>query len=572
MSAAYCLKRRRRQTIAGLLGCGALLAPVGAAPLLPDAGTILQESRRPPLAAPQKPPAPAIVIDEPRADDSVDDTRPIAVSRWRFADGLPPQVSEAELQALLAPELGRSHTLKGLVGIAGRVTRHLRERGALLAFAYVPAQQIDDGVVTIAVVAGRYGKVSVSGKTCQRDDLVPGTFSALRSGEIIDAETLERALLLANDIPGVQVEAALAPGDAGGTADLSVNATTRERVSGVVYADNAGISSTGQARAGAQITVNGLLGTGDSLAIGGLSSFKGLNNYDVSYGTLIGTQGLKFTLREAKTDYSLGDDFAALDATGTARIDSAELSYPLIRRRDANLTLSAGYDHKKLTDDVDSVSSHVGKTARLWRFGASGNFNDTLAGAASNDLSLTYSHGELAIDEDDALASDASSAQTAGNFAKLNVAYRREQTLTTDLQLNLSFAAQQASKNLDSSEKFYLGGPGGVRAYPQSEAPGDQGYRATLELRWKMAPLRSAKDSVFLSTFADYGAVQANKNPWPGSGENDRQLAGAGVGVLWQIEKKAALRADLAWKIGSEVATADTDKSPRLWLQGAFYF
>jgi hemolysin activation/secretion protein len=54
--------------------------------------------------------------------------------------------------------------------------------------------------------------------------------------------------------------------------------------------------------------------------------------------------------------------------------------------------------------------------------------------------------------------------------------------------LYASFSGQRASKNLDSSEEFFLGGPNGVRAYPQGEGAGDEGWLSRLELRHGAGP------------------------------------------------------------------------------------
>ncbi len=48
------------------------------------------------------------------------------------------------------------------------------------------------------------------------------------------------------------------------------------------------------------------------------------------------------------------------------------------------------------------------------------------------------------------------------------------------------FKAQLSSGNLDSSSKFSLGGPAGVRAYPVGEGSGDQGLQLSLEARRAM--------------------------------------------------------------------------------------
>jgi len=141
-----------------------------------------------------------------------------------------------------------------------------------------------------------------------------------------------------------------------------------------------------------------------------------------------------------------------------------------------------------------------------------------------------------------------------------------------NLQLNLSFAGQLASKNLHSSEKFYLGGPTGVRAYPQSEADGDEGYRFTAELRYRVPGLSTPKSGFYLAGFFDYGGVLRHKTDYDPTTANWRSLSGAGIGLIWTRERDYAFRLDYAWKTCGEVAAADTDKNGRIWLQAIKYF
>jgi hemolysin activation/secretion protein len=140
------------KTLLAVLGVllGSTVFPAFAAPTVPlDSGAILEETKRSPTARPPQPDAPALRIDEPRPDEALDDVQTIPVSAFRLSGELPPGVPADELQALLAGEAGRSHTLKSLAGVTQRLTRHLRERGYLLAFAYLPAQEIKNGEVAM---------------------------------------------------------------------------------------------------------------------------------------------------------------------------------------------------------------------------------------------------------------------------------------------------------------------------------------------------------------------------------------------------------------------------------------
>ncbi len=544
-----------------------LAVPALAAPVKPDTGSILEDSKLPPLVQPPKPAAPPIKIEERRPDQQADDTQPIPVTAFRLKGDLP--IPAAELQGLLAGETGKSHTLRGLNELAGRLTTHLRDRGFLLAFAYIPTQEIADGQVDITVVPGVYGQILVQGNAHLKDSFLRGIFHAAQPGGVITRTPLERALLIANEIPGLEVRSTFAPGKTPGSADLIISAADAGKISGAAYTDNWGGRYTGRVRYGVQLHLNNLSGVGDSFSLGGLSSFDGLNNYDFGYNAYLGTSGLQGYVRHSRVSYTLGDDFASLNATGNAVVTSAGLSYPLVKSRSFSLATNLDYEHKSLTDDASGASEK--RSDNLWTFGLGGQSSDSWGGGGANSFLLSYTHGNLKDDSAAAATADATSG-SAGGFGKWTLNLQRQQFVRKNLQLNLSFAGQLASKNLHSSEKFYLGGSTGVRAYPQSEADGDEGYRFTAELRYRVPGLSTAKSGFYLAGFFDYGGVLRHKNDYDPTTTNWRSLSGAGIGLLWTRDRDYAFRLDYAWKTCGEVATADTDKNGRIWLQVIKYF
>ena len=138
----------------------------------------------------------------------------------------------------------------------------------MLAFAYIPAQEINEGNVDITIVPGQYGQIRIGGNAHLQDAFLRGIFHAARTGGIIMRAPLERALLIADEIPGLQVRSTLAPGKTAGTADLMITVTDTGKFSGAVYVDNWGSRYTGRVRYGTQISLNNLSGTGDSFRIG----------------------------------------------------------------------------------------------------------------------------------------------------------------------------------------------------------------------------------------------------------------------------------------------------------------
>jgi hemolysin activation/secretion protein len=141
-----------------------------------------------------------------------------------------------------------------------------------------------------------------------------------------------------------------------------------------------------------------------------------------------------------------------------------------------------------------------------------------------------------------------------------------------------NFTGQSAAKNLDSSEKFALGGMG-VRAYPQGEASGDAGALLNLEARYNIPGFEFG--NLQLVGFYDYGSIKLHKTTWAGwqpiglpNFPNSYSLSGAGFGLNVYKENDFSVRSSVAWKVGSnpgrDALGRDSDsesKSLRFWLQ-----
>jgi hemolysin activation/secretion protein len=176
--------------------------------------------------------------------------------------------------------------------------------------------------------------------------------------------------------------------------------------------------------------------------------------------------------------------------------------------------------------------------------------------------SLGYVAGKLNLDSELA-STDAETAHTAGHFSKWTLDVVRKQSLPDGLEGNIRLSGQWSHKNLDSSEKFSLGGANGVRAYPTGEALGDQGWLAQAELRGQW-------EQVNPYAFIDAGAVKAVNQPWDTSASNTRNLLGSGVGVR-TVQGDWTLDASLAWRLNGGVPQSDpSDRRPRMWMSLAY--
>ena len=532
----------------------------------PSAGGQIQQI--PPVPMPQRA-VPEIRIEQgpPTAAPAADQVKILVKSLHVTGQAL---YSEAQLIAIAGFTPGRELTLSELRAMAAKIADYYHLHGYFVAQAYLPAQDIKDGAVTIEVIEGRYGSVTLRNQSKLSEPLAKGLLSGLNSGDTVAIAPLENRLLLLSDVPGVNVRSTLTPGAEVGTSDLIVDVTPGRSVTGSVEADNGGNRYTGEYRVGATVNLNNPTGHGDVASLRVLTSGAGLNYGRASYQMQFGkaTAGLAYTA----LDYRLGKEFAPLQAHGTAEIASIYGSYPLIRSRNTNLYALAGFDAKTFQDKVDLTSSVTDKKADVWWAGLAGNHLDGFGGGGASSYSLTQSFGNLDIETPAAQALDASTARSNGHYQKLAFAVARLQRITEKVSLYGSINGQFASKNLDISEKMGLGGPYAVRAYPVGEAYADEGYVATLEARLLLPKFSERMPGqMHLVGFADTGGVTLDKNPWA-AGENHRTLSGAGVGLTWADYNNFVVNLYWAHKLGNELATSAPDKSGRFWFQVVKYF
>lgn len=467
-------------------------------------------------------------------------------------------IGSDELLALLADLRGRTLTLAQLQAGAGRITTRYRERGYPLARAYLPAQAIDGGVVRIAVLEGRYGQVEVHNASALRASAVAAPLRHLQPGQAVRAVPLERALLTLRELAGAQASATLRPGAQVGTTDLVVDVQPAQRLVGSIEADNSGNRYTGQYRVTGHLDVNSPLRLGDRLSLQVLATDQDQHQYRAAWQVPVGSWGTQLGTAWSRMDYSLGRDFADLDAHGTARVASAWVTQPLLRRRALDLYAALQYDHKRLQDQIDRFDSLSRKRSRVLTASLYGDGHDGWLGGGATSISLSWSHGRLDLDSALDRVIDRASAGTAGSFNVVRPSLARLQRLGGRWSLYAQAQGQWSDGNLDSSEKFYLGGAYGVRAYPQAEGAGDQGWLASLELRCALDPAWR------VSTFADHGAVRINKDPWD-QADNHRGLSGAGVGLDWAAHGWQA-GASAAWKLGNARVQDGGGHSPQLWV------
>lgn len=512
------------------------------AQVAPDAGSILRQQPQPPVAAPAPPQR--VLPAQPKAEQPDDGPR-VLVKGFRILGAA--LLSEAELAAQLQEIVGRELSLRQLEGAAATLTSYYVQRG-YVARVIVPPQDVRDGIVTLRVIEGRRGGVRVTpqGERIDAQQVAHFIDYRLPKGAALDMAPLGEALAVLNEQPGLSVRATAAPGQGESEIDLLVVASQTPWAQPFVNANNHGLAGTGKNQISGGVVLNNASGRLDALSIL-VNESRGSHYGRVDYSLPVGYSGLRLGLNASHLRYEIVQPaLAALRAEGTAKTWGLMGSYPLVRRENMSLSLQGSLEEKELLDKT--VAGETGNR-RVIVGGLGINGYQTGSGLLPEGV-ISFGAGVVMGNSSQrnatARANDAATRGTHGSLSKLHYNLGLLQPLPATWRLNAALRGQFASGNLDSSERFTLGGPSGVRGYPVGEAIGDEGWLLNLNFT---RPLNAALSASF---FYDLGGIKLNDRLWAGWNaatptlDNSYRLSAIGAGLDWRIAPKAVLTASVA--------------------------
>jgi hemolysin activation/secretion protein len=417
-------------------------------------------------------------------------------------------ISEAEIRDILAPYENRKLTLAQIYEAADRITTLYRDRGYLLAKAYVPAQNATRGTLKIKVVPGRYGTIALQNNSLVRDAFLHGVIDhALAASALIHKDELERTMLLISDLPGAGMpRVSVSSGRQPETSDFVFEVPATRRVDGYLLGDNFGSPYTGRNRLSGGLNLNSPLGIGDRLsAFGIVSEDTHLVNGRIAYSLPIGYTGLRAEVAAFRTTYTLGGIYNDLNATGTADGGSATLTYALRRTREDSIYIFGGYTHKALNDTVLGTSI-ANRSMDLGTVGVTrATLGAILGHPVTTSTTFSFTGGNVEYPDPVQKAINIAGANTVGDYQKVNLTFNSMLALTDRLSLSTDIRAQKSlSGNLDTSEQLSLTGIWGVRSFDEGLA-GDSGFIITPELKYALPDIRNYRH--FIGVFTDVGAA-----------------------------------------------------------------
>lgn len=463
-----------------------------------------------------------------------------------------------QLREQTDPYLGREISGSDIFGLAQAMTARYRNDGYFLTLVVVPPQSLQDGVLTLRAIEGYIASVRVEGdaRVSARLLEIAEKIQAARPAQV---QVLERYLLIANDIPGLQLRSVLAPSETVGAADLTLIASVKD-FDGYASVDNYGSRYLGPNQATLGLSLNQPFRANDQLRFIGVGTGDTQLSYaQLSYSQALNDEGLNLGLTLSQARTRPGDILRPFDVRGRADAVAVSLGYPFVRTRNESLFGRVAYDSAEI--DTDILGSRTTEDRiRALRAGLSWQVLDRLDG--QNNLDVDISQG---VGGTSATALLKSRVGADGYFNKLTFEYTRFQPWGPNWGLGLGLAGQWTeSQPLLSSEQFALGGRRYGRAYEAAELVGDRGLALRLEPRYAAPSAWPGLRAYQLLAFYDLGEVSKVGAHAPGTPAS-QTLASAGLGARLYLVDNITAQLEAAWPLTKAVASAPQDgKAVRL--------
>ncbi len=525
----------------------------------------IEDQLRPPSQPPR--PQPQIEVQELRLETAPEGAdKVVFVLREVNLSGIT-AYSREQIQPLFADRIGQSISLADLYVIAANITRKYRNDGYILTQVVVPPQTIEGGVARLQVVEGTIDTIKVRGGQDSARPMIEAYAAGVAKRSPLNVRDMERALLLINDLPGINARGILSPSKRqAGAADLTV-IVDRKPYDAEIFANNFGTKFLGPYQIGAAGSLNSPFGhneriTAQTVLAPGARLSPELMYFALGYLQPVGGAGTTVQLDGSYTDTDPGYLLKPFEVKGKSEFLAATISHPVIRSRRINLTARMTFDLRDV-DTKDNLEPTRKDRIRALRAGGRFEYLSNLINPAYNMADIEISQGLNIFGATDSHDLNTSRPGADESFTKVNIELQRLQRIIPNVNFFVAMEGQLADNPLLSSEEFGVGGMNYGRGYDPSEIVGDDGVAGKVELQWQTPTTLPYTNDWQVFGFYDIGTVW-NKDEDASALKRD-SLASTGFGLRGTLTTSTAFNAVLAFPLTRQVQTHN-DTNPRLFI------
>lgn len=463
----------------------------------------------------------------------------------------------------------RGITLGMIEMVADTITRYYRERGFVLAKAFIPQQHVRDGVVTLTLLLGELGEVVVHNNVDYSESRIQGIFKGAM-GKPITAQKMEEYLYFVNDLPGLSAQGFFEAGSQVGDSRLNVNVLDERWYDASLRLDNHGSESSGEYRLYADFLFNNPLGIGDQVHLALLNSFQPDNSLYGSfrYNTHLFSPRLRLSLGVSNNDFAVAGNesqpFSDLGITGHSRVADFSTTYILKRSRARNHKF--GFEISQIESVIESeLVPAIGLTDEVQNMELFYEF-DTL-----NQKSRTLHQARMAFTSSKFVAGADAGQDDNPWILNLNyslLTFLDVPLLSQDSRAILQSSFQYSGTSLSSINRFSLAGPTKARGFIINEFYADDGLSLSADWVFQGPAFggvqvggKSLSEVMQPFVFVDAG-YGMNHSLVDGKDDTTAYLSDIGVGL--KLSYGSGLRANitLAKPLSAEIASGTDVREP----------
>ncbi len=445
-------------------------------------------------------------------------------------------LSAAHFRPLYENMIGRQISLADIFNVADEIEKEYRDAGYLLVRAYVPPQHVkaEQGVFTIRVVEGFVESTIVQGANEPTRRLVKSYLSPVQHEHPLRLTSVERALLLSNDIPGVAATGVLRPSPSvPGASDLVVT-LTQPTVTAGLSANNRGSHFSGIWTVTGNAAYNGLFGADEldaAITVAPHAIDQQLSAL-LHYRIALSDDGLVGTMIGAVTHGAPAGSLGKFEIRTDSWAFGPRLTYPLVRTRDNTLSLDGGFTVQDAKVDILGAKISHDKW-RVLDLGVTYSSGDMMGGAFSSTLDVAQGLSILG-----ATPNHSPNLSLGGRttFTKLTGLLRYTNTIAAPVSFAITANGQYALQPLITGEQLLFGGTQVGRGYDPGAVTGDSGVGGSFELRYDTR--LPDYDINALQPYIFFDAAKVWNRPRPaavGIPLSDFNIASTGVGVRFWL-------------------------------------
>lgn len=479
-------------------------------------------------------------------------------------------LTSESLRATVAPFTGEGRDMADIGKAVEAVRSAYAAAGYPVVQVFPPEQKASSGVITLRVIEGKLGKISVAGNSAYNEANIRASLPPLKEGTSPNASRIVAAIVLANENPAKQVAVNLQAGVAAGDVDARID-VTEDRVEKYTLAyDNAGSAGAGYNRVSLAYQ-NANVGNRDHMLSLGLSTTlehpldNGLNiiaAYRIpfyQYGISLDLIG---SFSDSRTQTTLPGGNGTLNFTGRGTYLGTRVNQSLPSMGEYRHKLVYGLDYKDFANETmtgtGGVSSNQGTVTSTPLSLAYIAQAATPAYQAGGSITYASNMGFGLHSTDKHYNDDTTGAPV--HWSAWRVSASLGVPLPQDWQFSAAANAQFTDHRMVNAERFGIGGASSVRGYAERAVTGDSGYTANLEL-YTPDFGKHLTDSIKARgvLFLDHGLVRQTQNEQTGAVLPPIALVSIGLGLRLTYAKNLAVKADVGF---SQTPSAKQNGNP----------